>query len=70
MKPPSLPLPSLLHTLPPFPSPQFRQANRDKAIREVKERAKKVKADKAKASKQAPGAKAAPAPKAVGRGKR
>ena len=50
--------------------PEFRQANRDKAIREVKERAKKVKADKAKASKQAAGAKAAPAPKAVGRGKR
>lgn len=49
---------------------QFRQANRDKAIREVKERAKKVKAEKAKASKAASSAKAAPAPKAVGRGKR
>jgi len=50
--------------------PEFRQANRDKAIREVKERAKKVKAEKAKASKAASSAKAAPAPKAVGRGKR
>lgn len=48
---------------------QFRQANRDKAIREVKERAKKVKAEKAKASK-GPAAKAAPAAKVVGRGKR
>lgn len=60
---------------PPLPCacicfPQFRQANRDKAIREVKERAKKMKQEKAKASKQAAGAKAAPAPKAVGRGKR
>lgn len=52
-----------------FP-PQFRQANRDKAIREVKERAKKVKADKAKTSKAGAGAKAAPAAKVVGRGKR
>jgi hypothetical protein len=51
-------------------SPQFRQANRDKAIREVKERAKKMKADKAKASKAGAGAKAAPAAKVVGRGKR
>jgi large subunit ribosomal protein L24e len=53
--------------------PEVRQASREQAIREIKERAKKAKAERAKAAagNKAPGGKqAAPAPKAVGRGKR
>ncbi|KAI8464812.1 MAG: ribosomal protein L24e-domain-containing protein [Monoraphidium minutum] len=52
--------------------PEVRQASREAAIREIKERAKKAKADKAKAaSKSAPaGKQQAPAAKNIGRGKR
>lgn len=50
--------------------PEVRQASREQAIREIKERAKKAKAEKAKTASKGPAGKAAPAPKAVGRGKR
>jgi large subunit ribosomal protein L24e len=51
--------------------PEVRQATREQAIREVKERAKKAKVERSKAQKAAPaGKQAAQAPKAVGRGKR
>jgi len=51
--------------------PEVRQASREQAIREIKERAKKAKADRAKTQKAAPGGKQqAPAPKAIGRGKK
>lgn len=52
--------------------PEVRQASREQAIREVKERAKKAKAERAKtAAKAAPaGKQQAPAAKNIGRGKR
>lgn len=52
--------------------PEVRQASREQAIREIKERAKKAKADRAKAAKSAApaGKQAAPAAKNIGRGKR
>ncbi len=61
-------------SLPPshcHPCLQVRQASREAAIREVKERAKKAKVEKAKAAgKSGPKGGAVPAPKTVGRGKR
>ena len=52
--------------------PEVRQASREQAIREIKERAKKAKAERAKAAKTAaPAAKqSAPVAKNIGRGKR
>lgn len=51
--------------------PEVRQAGREQAIREIKERAKKAKAERAKATAKAPaGKQAAPAAKNIGRGKR
>ncbi len=46
--------------------PEVRQASRDAALREIKERAKKAKAEKAQAQK---GKSAAPVAKAVPKGK-
>lgn len=52
--------------------PEVRQASREQAIREIKERAKKAKAERAKAAKTAApaGKQQAPAAKNIGRGKR
>ena len=52
--------------------PEVRQASREQAIREIKERAKKAKAERTKAAaKAAPaGKQQAPAAKNIGRGKR